>query len=258
MDLFDARLCAGTLRRDDLENMHFFGLAGAVLVPSQSGPVAGPDEVCSRFDTLLERDRPRVEAAGITAHCMLGLHAAWAPRWGLHKALHRLPSYLGRPGVIALGELGLVRGTPPECDLLARQLELAGEHDLPVVLRMCGPERYALTERALETLLEVGFPQERALLAAVTPGCIELAEAVGVWVGVTVGAERVVRVKAVRLLRRQDATSVILDGGLDEGAGDLLSLPKASEELRKAGMRRGDLRRLFWDNAAEFYGLATS
>ena len=258
MLLFDARLRGAGIRAIDLENLAFFGVAGVVITPPTGRPAAGPEEVLARFDAILGPDRARVQAAGMQAFCVLGVHPSWAPPRGMHKVLHRMPEYLCRPGVVGVGEIGLKDGTPPELDLLERHLELAEAHDLPVVIHLAAADRVRLTSLVLDRLLNSRFPLDRVLVAQVGPDTLELVKAAGVRVGVSVGAEPVARAAAVQLLQEHGPDGVIVDGGVGEGAADLLSMPKAAEELAAGGWSVDEVQRVFRDNAAGFFGVSVA
>jgi len=255
MQLMDARVRGAGSTSVDMENLRFFGMSGIVLSPP-AYPAATVEEVLGRFHALLGEERRRATAAGLSVWVMLGVHPCWAPRRDVHQILHRLPELLRREGVVGVGELGLLDGTPPELDLLHRQLEAAGDAGLPVVLHFPGGDGYRLTALALDALLEVGFPPGRALVAGVSAETLELVQAAGARAGVTLGGEPLGRAVGVGLLRQAGPSDAIVDGGLGDGACDLLAIPKAAEELLAGGWSEDDIGRVMRDNAAKFFGVA--
>ena len=260
MRLFDPRVRAGAgARPADLQTLAFFGVQGVVLAPATAPPAADDREVLERLDSVTGRDRVRLQAAGLQAFALVGVHPCWASPRGMHKVVHRLPELLARPGVVGVGEIGLLKGTPPELDLLHRHLEAAADAGLPAVIHIAErPDRYSLARLALDAVLASPLPPDRVLLSATTPDLLELVTAAGARAGVTVGACPDGRASGVSFLRDHGPDGLLVDGGVGEGAYDVLSLPKAAQDLLDAGWTDEDVHRVFVDNALNFYGISAS
>ncbi len=258
--LFDPRVRAGAgARPADLQTLAFFGVQGVVLAPAPAPPAADWRTVFERLDAVTGTDRRRLQAAGLQAWTLVGVHPCWASPRGMHKVVHRLPELLARPGVVGVGEIGLLKGTPPELDLLHRHLEAAAEAGVPAVMHIADqPDRYALTRLALDAVLASPLPPERVLISAITPDLLELVAAAGVRAGVTVGACPDGRASGVSFLRDHGPDGLLVDGGVGEGAYDVLSLPKAAQDLLDSGWTDEDVRKVFLDNALNFYGISES
>ncbi len=258
MRLFDPRVRAGGgVRSADLETLAFFGVAGVVLAPATAPPAADWREVTERLDAVTGDGRRRLEAAGLAAWTLVGVHPCWASAKGMHKVVHRLPEFLARPGVVGVGEVGLRYGTPPELDLLHRHLEAAAEANVSAVLHIARSERrYRLTRLALDAVLSSPLAPSRALLADVHADLLELVTAAGVRATVSVGGCPRGRAAGVAVLKEHGTEGLMVDGGVEEGPYDVLALPKAARELQESGWSADDVRRVFVDNAMAFYGLS--
>ena len=95
-------------------------------------------------------------------------------------------------------------------------------------------------------------------ISAITPDLLELVAAAGVRAGVTVGACPDGRASGVSFLRDHGPDGLLVDGGVGEGAYDVLSLPKAAQDLLDSGWTDEDVRKVFLDNALNFYGISES
>jgi hypothetical protein len=260
MKLFDPRVRAGAgVRPADLQTLAFFGVQGVVLSPDPAPPAADWRAVLDRLDAVTGADRRRLLQAGLQAWSLVGVHPCWASARGMHKVIHRLPELLARPGVVGVGEIGLMTGTPPELDLLHRHLEAAAERGLPAVVHVAEQDdRYRLVRLALDAVLASPLAPERVLMAAITPALLELVTAAGVRASVSVGGCPSGRGRGVSFLRDHGPDGLLVDGGLGEGAVDILGLHKAAQDLMDGGWTDDEIRQVFLDNALEFYGINVS
>jgi predicted metal-dependent TIM-barrel fold hydrolase len=258
MNLFDPLLRSGAgVRTADLQTLAFFGVQGAVLAPATAPPAADWREVVDRLEAVVGPDRRRLETAGVRAWSLVGVHPCWASPKSMHKVVHRLPELLARPGVVGVGEIGLQSGTPPELDLLDRHLEAAADAGLPAVLHVAeGADRYRLTRLALDAVLASPLAPDRVLVAATTPELLELVTAAGVKASVTVGGCPDERATGVAFLREHGPDGLLVDGGVGEGAFDVLGLPKAAQDLLDGGWSAAEVRQVFLQNALTFYRIS--
>lgn len=126
-------LCRTT---DDYQNMAAAGILG-VIEPAfwqgQARTCVG--SFVDYFDTLLGWERFRASMFGIHHFSAIGLNPKEANSPSIAaEVLDILPRYLGRDGVVAVGEIGYDDITPEEDLFLARQLELAKQFNLPVLI----------------------------------------------------------------------------------------------------------------------------
>ncbi|WP_256425009.1 TatD family hydrolase, partial [Vibrio parahaemolyticus] len=70
--------------------------------------------------------------------------------------LDEIPRYLVKEGVVAIGEIGYDSMTPAEDEAFSRQLQLALEYSLPVMVHTPHREKLAGTRRTLDVVRESG------------------------------------------------------------------------------------------------------
>jgi len=252
---FDARLLARSLRPPDLDDLRFFGVGGA-LVPTDDAGVPGSAEALR--DAWAEISGPalrRLRRAGLLARAALGVHPRRIPPRGLEALLHELPDFLGRPGVAAIGEVGLHEGGPREERLLLRQLELAATLRLPVAIHLPWGRRPAVTRRLLALLREAEVDPARVLVPA-DARTVRTVRACGhaVLLSLSGGGGAGALEEAVRLVRALGPEGLVLASGAGEAGGDLLALPRAAARLAKAGLSPAVVRRVCGENALQLLG----
>jgi predicted metal-dependent TIM-barrel fold hydrolase len=254
LDFFDPHLRAAALRRGDLEDLAFFGVAGALVVPSSDGPAEAP-AVRRGWEALHGAVLRRMRRAEVAGWAAPGLHPRRIPRRGLEALLAELPHHLGAPGAIALGGVGLDAGGPREEEILARQLALAVELRRPIVVEVPLRDRAPLTRRILAILAEAEVPAGRAIVVGADSRTVKLVRACGHAAGLALSGPGDPIDEAVRVVRAAGPDGIVLASSAGDGAGDLLAIPRAAGRLRKAGLSAAVVRRVCGANARRLLGV---
>jgi uncharacterized protein len=253
---FDALLRAGALRARDVEDLRFFGVAGA-LVPSDDAVVPATAPAIRRgWDAIVGTVR-RLRGAGLAAWGALGVHPRRIPLRGLEALLAELPDALGRPEVAALGAIGLAEGGELEERVLARQLELAAELRLRVVVETPWRARERVTRRVLAMLREAQLEPARVLVAGADARTVRAIRACGYLAALPLSASgpRDGIQTAVRIVRALGPEGLVLASDAGVGGGDLLALPRAADRLAREGLSDAVVRRVCGGNAVAFLGV---
>lgn len=251
--VFDACVRAPPLRPAELDHLHFLGVRAVILSAPLQPPARSVAEVEARLRTLVEQHRVRWARSGFEVAVMVGLHPLWAPPRDRHQALHHVQQLAKHPEIVALGELGLQEGGPLEAELLKRQIGIAQDTGLPIVLASDGATDQARRlEEALEIVLRADFDMERCLVRCRGPELAELVAAAGARVSLSVGPEPATREAAIDWLEGTDQRAIV-DGGIEPGVDDLMALAKASRALSNRGWSQARLRRLVWAEPTHFF-----
>jgi predicted metal-dependent TIM-barrel fold hydrolase len=255
--VFDALLHARALRARDLEDLAFFGVAGALVPSDDSITSATAARVRGGWAETVAAVR-RLRESGFAAWAALGVHPRRIPLRGLEALLADLPAELGRPEVAALGTVGLGDGGELEERVLVRQLELARELRLPVVLATPWRTRERALKRTLALLREAEIEPGRALVAGADPRAVRSIRAMGQLAGVSLGAgagrEDPLDL-AVRAVKEHGPEGIVLGSDSGQAGGDLLALPRAADRMSRAGLSDAVIRRVCGQNALGFLGV---
>ncbi len=254
---FDALLHAGGLRPRDVEDLRFFGVSGA-LIPSDDSVVPAAASIRRGWDGVVASAR-RLRRGGLAAWAALAVHPRRIPLRGLEALLAELPDALGRPEVAALGLVGLAEGGDLEERVLLRQLELARELRLPVVVETPWRSKEPVTRRVLALLREAEVEPGRALVVGADARTVRPIRACGHLAGVALSASgrgpRGGIDAAVRIVRALGPEGLVLVSDAGEGGGDLLAVPRAADRLAKDGLSEAVVRRVCGGNALAFLGV---
>jgi uncharacterized protein len=251
--LFDVRLQPEGLSGADLETMRFFGLSAAV-VTAQAQPRATAASLREHFDELVQRQLPRLAAAGVRGYAALGVHPQAVPRRGLSEVLSALPSYFTAGKVVALGAIGLHQGGEAEAEAFSEQLQLARRLKLPVVVTTPRRDKERITKRALRMLGESGLPPQRVLVDRANAATLPLVLECGYWAALAVHPDELTAEAVVALIRRRGAQRLMVSSGAGgAGAGDILALARLVSLLGKGHLSPQLIAKVAHENAAEFF-----
>lgn len=207
------------------------------------------------FNSLLGWERFRASQFGIRHFCTIGLNPKEANNPDLaEEVIELLPRYLEKEGAVAVGEIGFDDQTEAEEKYFARQLELALEHDLPVLVHTPHRDKKKGTERSLKLIREVGFPEQRALIDHNTEETLPLVLDTGCWAGHTIYPfTKMDEARMVVLVQRYGADRILINSAADWGISDPLKVPKTIAAMRAAGIAEETISRIVWDNPVSFF-----
>ena len=252
---FDAQLQPDGLTQTDLRTLASFGV-GAALVPAHAGGTrADPEALLAHFKNLAEVQAGRLLRAGIRPFLALGIPAGCGPEHDVEQVLDLLPETRGDARVVAIGLIGLGDGSLPAERLFTRQLELADELDLPVVVEVASTERAKLMRRTLALLSESGLPPGRILLARAHTEDLPVLLGCGHFAGLSVRSGRVAVAEAVAAVQAHGPQRLVLGSDAGDGATDLLALARTAAALEAAGLSDPVIRKVTGGNAMSLLGV---
>jgi predicted metal-dependent TIM-barrel fold hydrolase len=257
MRIFDPHIHMTSRTTDDYEAMAAAGIE-AIIEPAfwLGQPRTSIGSFVDYFDALIGWERFRAEQFGIWHHCTMGLNPKEANDEPLaQQVLELLPRYLAKDRVVAVGEIGFDGMTPAEERAFEAQLQLAIEHDLPVLVHTPHRDKVAGTLRSIELVHQSGIAPERVVIDHNNELTFEDVLASGCWAGFTIYPDtKMDEHRLVRIVAEHGLERMIVNSAADWGRSDPLKVPKTVEELRAADFSEADIERLVWDNPIAFYG----
>lgn len=241
---------------DDYERMALAGIR-CVLEPAfwlgQNRTSVGT--FVDYFDTLIGWERFRAEQLGVHHFCTMALNPREANDDRVNDAvLEILPRYLEKDSVLGVGEIGLDDQTPKEEKFYRAQLELAQQHDLPVLVHTPHRDKVKGFARCIAILQEMAFPMERVLLDHGNEETIKLTKDLGCWSGFSIYPHtKMDPHRMVRILSEYGVERMIVNSACDWGVSDPLMVPKTVMRMEQAGFSDADIERLVWHNPIDFF-----
>lgn len=255
MRIFDPHIHMTSRTTDDYEAMHTVGVRALVEPAFWLGqPRTSVGSFIDYFDALIGWERFRAAQFGIRHHCTLALNPKEANDPRCVPVLDVLPRYLAKDGVVAVGEVGYDSMTPAEDQVFSRQLELAVQHDLPVLVHTPHRDKAVGTRRSLDVVRESGIPPERVVVDHLNEVTVRAVHESGSWMGFSLYPDTKMDVhRMTKLLAEYGTERMLVNSAADWGRSDPLATAKMGQEMRDAGFDESDVDVVLWQNPVAFY-----
>ena len=257
MKIIDPHVHMTSRTTDDYEAMAGAGIV-AIIEPAfwLGQPRTTVGSFIDYFNSLVGWERFRASQFGIRHFCTMGLNPKEAnnPRLA-DEVMDLLPRYLVKDGVVAVGEIGFDDQTDAEEIYLMRQIELAREHDLPVLVHTPHRDKKQGTIRTLQLVRSLKFPEERVLIDHNNEETLPLVLETGCWAGHTIYPNtKMDEHRMAALVKRYGTSRIIVNSAADWGISDPLKVPKTIEVMQAEGIADDLIRTIVWDNPRAFFG----
>jgi predicted metal-dependent TIM-barrel fold hydrolase len=208
------------------------------------------------FQLILEFETERARRFGVDHYAAISLNPKEADDTVLaDDVLAGMRDYLGHPRCVALGEIGFNRMTSGEERAFLRQLAMAKELAMPVIVHLPHTEKLSGIRRSVEIVREIGIDPELVILDHNTEETIRISLDSGCWSGMTVyPISKLTPERVSNIVRTHGSRRVIVNGSADWGISDPLSLVKVVRFMERNGHDAETIGNLVFRNAMEFYG----
>ena len=256
MRLFDPHIHMTSRTTDDYQAMADAGIR-AIVEPAfwvgQPRTHVGTFE--DYFLSLLGWERFRASQFGIRHFCTLALNPKEANNPAVADGvLALLPKYLGKDGVVAIGEIGYDDQTEAEDRVFRAHVKLAREFELPILIHTPHRDKKRGTERTLALVRELGFPAERTLVDHNTEETLPLTLEAGCWAGHSIYPQtKMDEARMVALVKKHGPDRIIVNSAADWGVSDPLKVPKTARAMAEAGISSSDIEQILWRNPVRFF-----
>ncbi len=256
MDAIDPHCHMVSRVTQDYEAMALAGIRAVVEPAFWLGqPRRRPGSFFDYFDHLCGFERERAAAYGIGHYAAISMNPRESNDAELADAvLAELPKWLEHPSVVAVGEVGFDAITDAEERSLRRQLEIALDRRLPVIIHTPHVEKLRGLRRTIRVLEDMNVPPELVVLDHTTEEVSEVAYATGCWCGLTVyNVTKLTPERAANLIEKHGLERTLVNSSCDWGPSDPLNVPRTILELRRRGFADGEISKLVWENPRTFY-----
>ncbi|MGX1134248.1 putative metal-dependent TIM-barrel fold hydrolase [Streptomyces glaucescens] len=256
MRIFDPHIHMTSRTTDDYENMHAAGVRAVVEPAFWLGqPRTGPTSFVDYFDGLIGWERFRAAQFGISHNCAIALNPKEANDPRCAEVLDLLPRYLGKNGVVAVGEIGYDSMTAAEDEAFTRQLALAVERSLPVLVHTPHRDKRVGTRRSLDVVRESGIDAGAVLMDHLNEVTVRMVADSGCWMGFSIYPEtKMDEHRMVAVLKEYGTDRILVNSAADWGRSDPLKTHRVGLAMLAAGFGEADVDRVLWRNPVEFYG----
>ncbi len=256
MRIFDPHIHMTSRTTDDYEAMAAAGIVAIVEPAFWLGqPRTTVGSFVDYFNSLVGWERFRASQFGIRHFCTMGLNPKESnnPRLA-DEVLGLLPRYLDKDGVVAVGEIGFDDQTDAEHTVFARQVALARDFNLPVLIHTPHRDKKQGTIRSIEVIRSAGFPEERVLIDHNNEETLPIVLASRCWAGHTIYPNtKMDEHRMAALVQKYGSDRIIVNSAADWGISDPLKVPKTIAVMQAQGIPDATIQKIVWNNPVAFF-----
>jgi uncharacterized protein len=249
--MIDAHIHADCRPYEDFEIMAIAGVEFALTLAHDPLQMSTSAVVLDHFQRIIENDFQRAGDNGLILKAGLGLHPRSICK-DYKLVLQKLPEFLAKNEVIALGEVGLETASKIEREVFTIQLHLADELGMKVVVHTPRRDKRLITAQTL-SIIEENINPSLVLVDHVDKSIVDLMDNFEGMLGITVQPQKMNPQEAVQLLEEYGTKKFVLDSDMSSSPSDPLSVPKTVHKLRLAGFGDKEIFNVSHRNAKEFY-----
>ncbi|MHA7133624.1 TatD family hydrolase [Oerskovia turbata] len=256
MRIFDPHIHMTSRTTDDYEAMYAAGVRALVEPAFWLGqPRTTVGSFLDYFDALLGWERFRAAQFGIRHHATIALNPKEANDPRCTEVLDEIPRYLAKDGVVAVGEVGYDSMTPAENEAFTRQLAMAIDAALPVMVHTPHRDKLVGTRRTLDVVRESGIAPGMVVVDHLNETNVALVKDAGAWMGFSVYPDtKMDEHRMVAILLEHGTERVLVNSAADWGRSDPLKTLKTGRAMLAAGFSDDEVDQVLWRNPVEFYG----
>ena len=203
------------------------------------------------LSSILGFERFRASQFGVHHYCTIGLNSKEANNEALAEAvMDILPLFAQKDGVVAIGEIGYDEQTALEDRYFRKQLDLARELALPVMIHTPHRDKKNGTLRSMDVCREHGLPPSQVIVDHNNEETMADVLDRGYWAAFSIyPSTKMGDARMVEILKRVGSERIIVNSACDWGISDPLSVPRTARLALDHGISGRDVERACYGNA---------
>lgn len=251
--IIDAHLHADCRPVEDFKNMKIAGVNAIVSCAYDPLEMKKSNVSFEHFDRIINREAKRVENEGIKFYCAVGVHPRAIPT-DFEKVIEKLPEYLEKKNVIAIGEIGLETADDLEQKVFVEQLKIADENNYKIIVHTPRTNKVEITEKIVK-LLDEHINPKLVQLDHVDFSIVDSIIDKDYSLGITIQPLKMSTEETIQMLEKYGYDKFVLDSDISYAPSNPLSLPETKHELEKMGVNKNSINKVMFENVLKFYNI---
>lgn len=242
---------------DDYQAMYAAGVRCCVEPAFWLGtPRHYPGTFFDYYELILDYETVRAERFGVDHWACISVNPKEADNAELAgETLDGIDKYLDHPRCICVGEIGFNEMTKNEEVAFVRQLHMAEERGLPVMIHTPHRDKREGVKRIVDIIKAEGVTLPRIDVDHNTEDTMDLVTPLDCWAGLTVYPySKLDAARVVNILKQYGLDRVMVNSSADWGVSDPTALRRVADNMKEAGFSNEDITKLLHDNPLAFYG----
>jgi len=242
---------------DDYEKLALAGCAAICEPAFWAGfDRSSPQGFYDYYRQLTDYEPKRAAKFGIPHFCWLCINPKEAEDAGFaREVMAILPEFLAKPTVLGIGEIGLNKNTRNELAIFEEHVQIALDHDLPVLIHTPHLEdKLKGTRLILDALASFSqLDRGKVIIDHVEEHTAGLVLDQGYWAGMTLYPEsKCTPNRAIDILELFGTERLWLNSACDWGVSDPLAVVKCGLEMRKRKYSAEHIEHVLFENPKAF------
>ena len=256
MKFIDPHIHMYSRTTDDYEKMALAGIR-TVIEPSfwLGQERTSSETLVDYWEHMISFEKKRAAEFGIDHYCAISINPKEANNKKLaEESLLLMEDYLQRENVVALGEIGFDLISKQEEEIFRKQLLMADELKMPIIVHTPHVDKLEGTKKTLEIIKETKVEQSRIIVDHNNEDTIELSLSYDVYSGMTVYPNtKLSPFRAVNIMKKFGTDRILINSSADWGISDPLSVPKTALEMESHGFSQKEIQKVLFSNPNSFF-----
>lgn len=217
---------------------------------------SSPEGFYDYFRQLTEYEPKRAAKFGIRHFSWLCINPKEAddPVFA-REVMSLIPKFLDAPGVLGIGEIGLNKNTRNELSIFEEHVQLAVDHDLPILIHTPHLEDKLKGTRLIVDALSnfSSIDQSKVIIDHVEEHTIQHVLDQGFWAGMTLYPHSKCSLdRAIDMLEVYGTDRLWMNSACDWGISDPLSVPKCAVQMKARKHSADGIQKVIYENPRAF------
>jgi predicted metal-dependent TIM-barrel fold hydrolase len=207
------------------------------------------------FRLILEFETIRARRFGIDHFVAVSMNPKESEDHILAKeVIDGLDEYLDHERCVAIGEIGFNNISLKEEYAFERQLQIANERKMPVIIHLPHFEKKIGIKRTIDIIKNEGIPEELVVIDHNTEESMPFARKTNCYTGMTVyPISKLTPERVSHIIKKFGFERMIINGSADWGISDPLSLIKVADYMKNNGHSELAVNKILFENPNQFY-----
>lgn len=261
MRIIDPHVHMIWMKGPDIERMSMGGVEAAVQPTPHALPwIVSGSTLLRMWDDFLDYWVSYCQVRGVDLYTTLGVPFTGVDAEGVKEGLKQLPKYLDNKRVVGIGEIGLNQGSKDEIKLFKAQLNIAKEHNLPIIIHTPTPrepQAPPIVNQIIDIISKEKFPMERVVLDHTGKSTLEMRLKTKAMVALSVCYDKNTPDDAAKIVlenpRKRDKLFINSELGYDREG--YFSVPRVVLAMRLLGLGKEEIEKVVWFNPKNLFNL---
>lgn len=249
MRCFDTHIHSEGRSAEDLAFMSKNGIKKAVTCAFYPIEPFYQETLIDLFRKLLSFEKERGNNAGMDLYAAIGVHPRCIP-----PSYDKVLEFMEQDAEsIAFGEIGLEDASEKEAEVFTKQLRLAKKLDKRCIIHTPRKSKIDVTEKTVEILERVGFPENRAIIDHISIETVGYVLRKGYYAGMTVEEGKLSVEEVIQIVEGYGFDKLVLNSDTGFSPSEKVMVVRAAQKLKDKFGKEAE--KVYWSNAMNFFGL---